>query len=370
MKRVAILGGGAFTPRLCEVMAQRWSAPAVEWVLNARRPARLDHIADECRARIRPLRPQWTVRTELDSEAAVAGADAIVLLARIGGYAARKHDEAFPQRFGQVGDEGLGLGGLANAWRTVPFMVHVGEIIATAAPTAWVINMMAPLGITTQALNDLGLRVVGLCELPGVTLEALAPNCAHFAYGGINHLGWFWDIPERPGLHPLKYYGKVFARAALPPLGRGAYLEQVSDDLVASFATPGEREIVDRVARPTPWFEQALAPCLEALLGGAPWTNFANVPNAGLIPQLPTAQVVEVPTRYDAHGLHPMPSGPLPAAIVPFLQAASAAEQQMMAAARSRARPEVAMAIRDLPLEIADNVVDAIVDCVTAEVSP
>src|SRR5437870_5388579 len=67
-------------------------------------------------------------------------------------------------------------------------------------PRAAVLNLVAPLGITTRLLLDAGLDAIGVCELPRVTLEgwiaatATAAGNTSFRYAGLNHLGWFWDV--------------------------------------------------------------------------------------------------------------------------------------------------------------------------------
>src|SRR5439155_6550493 len=88
----------------------------------------------------------------LDREAAIEGADFVVVQLRIGGQAARLVDETLPPRFGFVGQETTGAGGFAKALRTVPVVLDLAELTARrAAPTAWIVNFTNPVGIVTQA---------------------------------------------------------------------------------------------------------------------------------------------------------------------------------------------------------------------------
>ena len=137
---------------------------------------------------------------------ALSGAAAVVLLIRVGGMAARARDEELPTRYGLVGDEGVGVGGMANAWRTLPVLDRVADRIAACAPGAAVLNMMAPLGVTTRLLVERGHRAVGLCELPAVTLARwthASGSTQPLCYAGMNHLGFWWSPDMRAEAHPV-----------------------------------------------------------------------------------------------------------------------------------------------------------------------
>ena len=247
---VAVLGGGAYAARLVEVIASVPDMPALELRLHARDHGRLDVIASHAAARVVALGARHVVGAFPALDGALDGAAAVVLLVRVGGLAARAHDEAFPVRFGQVGDEGVGLGGMASAWRTVPVLDQIAARIAARAPGAHVLNLIAPLGVTTRLLTERGLRTVGLCELPVLTVErwrawAADEPAPPLAYAGLNHLGFFWcpscppldhpvlraavergEVPGelvlRLGAAPLHYFVDVFEPEAALGLGRRA----------------------------------------------------------------------------------------------------------------------------------------------------
>lgn len=371
MTRILLVGGGAFAPRACEALAeaQVGHQGAVEVVLLARRERRLDLIARHANARVRDVHPTWSVRRESDADRAIAGADAVILLARVGGHAARIHDESFPREFGLVGDEGLGPGGLANAWRTVPFMRMLAARLRHGAPDALIVNMMAPLGITTRVLIDEGIQCFGLCELPLRTLSRLGPSQGAFRYVGLNHLGWFWDVEGCPGLHPSPHYDSVFCARGKPlPAGRGAQLQSLSGRLIDSFAVTSTAPRGLEAERPTPWFEVALAPCLAAMFGATPWNGFVNVPNDGLVEELPFGHLIELAARVDAKGPHPVRPGPLPGEVVDFLKAIAASESLALAAAMERDEGRLAEAVRALPLRIAESQVAKLVARIVEDV--
>ena len=110
----------------------------------------------------------WTGRLTLtgDRDAAIDGADFVLIQLRVGGQAARLIDETLPPRFGVIGQETTGAGGFAKALRTVPVVLELAELTdRRAAPGAWIVDFTNPVGIVTQALLDDGHRAIGLCNV-------------------------------------------------------------------------------------------------------------------------------------------------------------------------------------------------------------
>jgi alpha-galactosidase/6-phospho-beta-glucosidase family protein len=389
---ISIVGGGVYAPRLCQALARVIDIRAVELRLSALDPDRLRILATHAQALVTAIRPGWTVTAAPDIDAAVAGASIVILLVRVGGFAARSWDEEFPRRFGFVGDEGLGPGGLANAWRTVPTLTEIAATIRTGAPGARILNLMAPLGITTRLLLDVGLCAIGLCELPVVTLQdwlsrAQAPaDQTRWQYGGLNHLGWFWDVRHRGcdllqlladekdtvrneypvdreilnrfQAAPLRYYYQIFdaqarARTRLEQRpNRAGELARLAGALIRYFAEspgshPGEEQL-----RPTPWLDLAVAPIAAALLNGPPHAGFANVRNAGRIPELPAEAVVELAARFTEQGCETVSPGPLPIPVASFLSQVAAVDNYAYSAATQREPQDLLKAIQAMPLPI------------------
>lgn len=346
-------------PRLCGLLAEALPRP-LHLRLHGRRPERLAVLARAARAR--------AAGTEVSAASSLAqaleGADAVILLVRVGGFAARRHDEVFPRAVGLVGDEGLGPGGLANGWRTVPFVSALAKALRTHCPGAFVANLMAPLGMTTATLHEAGLDVLGLCELPAVTRAALGHGPGEGAYGGLNHLGWFWDLPRAPGVHPLKYEGKVFGtEAGSPGAGvprpaatgvRADALAELDARLAATFAEAPERIPLAEAERATPWFEHALVPVLAARFGGPAYHGFGNLPNAGHLVEAPPEQIVEVELRLEGRRLEVRAPGPLPRQVQALFARAALAERLGLRAARARDTRLLGEAMSALPFTLSD----------------
>src|SRR6476619_8380337 len=166
--KIAVVGGGStYTPELVEGFARRADRlPIDELVLLDIDPERLEVVGGLARRMLDRL--GWTGRLTLtgDRDAAIDGADFVLLQLRVGGQAARLIDETLPLRFGVIGQETTGAGGFAKALRTVPVVLDLAEITAKrAAPGAWLVDFTNPVGIVSQALLDEGHRAIGLCNV-------------------------------------------------------------------------------------------------------------------------------------------------------------------------------------------------------------
>jgi 6-phospho-beta-glucosidase len=388
---ICIVGGGVFAPRLCEMLAEALDLPELELRLTARRPDRLRVLAHHSAARLGPMRPGWLVKGVQSLEAAFEDASIVILLVRVGGYEARAWDEEFPRRFGLMGDEGLGPGGIANAWRTLPELTRIAELLRCIAPRAHIVNLMAPLGITTRLLLDRGLEALGVCELPLTTLEGWMARAggpvsgATWSYGGLNHLGWFWNVRlgERDVLRsladarisgepvpvdrstldafqaaPLRYFYEIFDREAAQRLrlkrqpDRARHLDELSEALIHQFAKAPGCDPPEGLVRATPWLDRAVTPIVAALLTGSRYEGFVNVRNGKNIPELGSELVVELAATFSADGASPVTPGPLPRAVSEFLGRAGAAELLTFRAAQERDPQLLEAAIRALPLPI------------------
>src|SRR5262245_10861687 len=144
-------------------------------------------------------RLEWPGRLVVtdDLDAAVDGADYVLLQLRVGGQAARLLDETLPPKFGTVGQETTGAGGFAKALRTVPVVLDIADQVrARSKPDAWIIDFTNPVGIITQALLDAGHRAMGLCNV-AIGLQrrfaerfGVEPERVQLEHVGLTHLSW------------------------------------------------------------------------------------------------------------------------------------------------------------------------------------
>ena len=143
------------------------------------------------------------IQVSSDAAGAFTGADYVFSAIRVGGDRGRIIDEEVALRRGIVGQETTGPGGGAMALRTIPVVLSYCELLARVAPDAVLINFTNPAGLITQAISTQGkVRVAGVCDTPGGTVEHLA----HFlgaedvgvagSYAGLNHLGWVCSLRD------------------------------------------------------------------------------------------------------------------------------------------------------------------------------
>jgi 6-phospho-beta-glucosidase len=302
----------------------------------------------------------------------------VILMIRAGGMSARIVDETFPRSYDLAGDEGLGPGGMANALRTTSVLAPIADLVKECAPTAVIANLVAPLGITTRQLSERGLSVVGLCELPDAIerqlLNALPPDLrsVRLAYGGLNHLGWFWPtsgdgvrvlrltaaarladhaVVEQFGAIPLSYYYKIFDRRAAArlglwqELGRAEFLETLSNRVVTEMAARPGADLTSLKERETPWFDMVVAPFIAATLGGKPYVGFLNVANVWGFSNLLPQSVVELRASSHSAAWHvEVPPAP-PPSVQRFLSGIGEAESYVYKACDGHGRRAILAAL-------------------------
>ncbi|MEG3628689.1 6-phospho-beta-glucosidase [Streptomyces poriticola] len=354
MKLTVVGGGSTYTPELVDGFARlRDALPVTELVLVDPAKDRLELVGGLARRILARQGHDGRITTTSDLDAAVDGADAVLLQLRVGGQAAREQDETWPLECGCVGQETTGAGGLAKALRTVPVVLDIAERIRRANPDAWIIDFTNPVGIVTRALLQAGHRAVGLCNV-AIGLQrrfaarlGVAPGDVHLDHVGLNHLTWETGVrlggPEGEDVLPrlLTEHGDAVAadlrlpRALLDRLGvvPSYYLRYyyAHDEVVAeqrgkpsraAEVAAMERELLELYADPAldekpallarrggAYYSEAAVDLAAALLGGAGAAPYqvVNALNRGTLPFLPDDAVIEVQAAVDRKGAGPLP---------------------------------------------------------------
>jgi len=220
--KLAIIGGGGVrVPLLVNGLIGR-GLPFSDISLFDPDRARLEVIASLAAARA----GRASVTSHDSVGACVESADFVVTSIRVGGLAARQHDETAALARGIVGQETVGPGGFAMGVRTVPILNAYVREIARRAPSAWIINFSNPVGLVTQAMHRAApeLRIVGICDTPtelfaevAHALDVPAAECS-FDYTGLNHLGWVRDVRRNgqsilaPAWNDRALLGRIYSR--------------------------------------------------------------------------------------------------------------------------------------------------------------
>jgi len=128
---------------------------------------------------------------------ALRGTDAVVVAIRPGGLVQRARDEETAFSLGLIGQETVGVCGLAMACRTLPDLLEIAGDAQRLGNRPWLFNFTNPVGITTLGLHRAGFsRVLGICDSANQALYAasrflgLDPDDIQPEAFGLNHLSW------------------------------------------------------------------------------------------------------------------------------------------------------------------------------------
>ena len=178
----------------------------------------------------------WAYEVAESIQAALTGADFVVISVLPGTFEEMASDVHLPERYGiyqSVGDT-VGPGGFVRALRTIPMYVGIAEAIRDYAPKAWVINYTNPMTVCMRTLYEVfpQIRAFGCCHEVFSTQKLLAAMLEDIegitglqrteiktGVTGINHFTWLYNASyQGTDLFPLyrafadKYYEKGFTK--------------------------------------------------------------------------------------------------------------------------------------------------------------
>ncbi|NEC50713.1 6-phospho-beta-glucosidase [Actinospica acidiphila] len=393
MKLTVVGGGSTYTPELIDGFARlRDVLPVTELVLTDPATDRLDLIGPLSRRIFARLGHPGRITTTTDLDAAVEGADAVLLQLRVGGQAARLQDETWPLECGCVGQETTGAGGLAKALRTVPIVLDIADRVRRTNPDAWIIDFTNPVGIVTRALLREGHKALGLCNVAiglqrkFAALLNVTPSEVHLDHVGLNHLTWetavhvagenvlprlLADHGEKiaadlrlplPVLTTLgvipSYYLRYFyahdqvVRDMRTKPSRAAEVARMEKELLTLYADPALDEKPALLAeRGGAYYSEAAVDLAAALLRDAgSRRQVVNTLNNGTLPFLPDDAVIEVPAAVTTKGAAPLPVEPLDPLLTGLMANVTAYEDLALEAALHGGRDRVFRALLAHPL--------------------
>jgi alpha-galactosidase len=316
--------------------------------------AAVDHI-------IRAGRHPARVEAYTERSAALPGADGVVSTILVGGLDVWRTDIEIPKQYGvdiNIGDT-RGPSGIFRALRTIPVMLDICRDIERDCPGAVFLNYTNPMAMLCRAMRSASrVKVVGLCHSVQGTAAMLARwigaprDEITYLCAGINHQAWFleykWKGQDaypliRNALENEAIYNEEQVRNDMF-LHLDYYVTESSGhnseynawyrkkpDLIEKYCThgtgwnPGEHAYTIKRYAQRNWEKRRDEPIdlkrgeeyasyiFNATIGdGALFEFNGNVPNAGLIDNLPAGSCVEVPVLASKRGVDPLHVGALP----------------------------------------------------------
>ena len=309
------------------------------------------------------LGAQPTITSHLDRREALDGADYAINMIQVGGYEpATVTDFEVPKKYGlrQTIADTLGIGGIMRAIRTIPVMLDFADDMEELCPDALFINYTNPMAMLCMAMfQATDIATVGLCHSVFGTAGQLARRVGltyedvNFICAGINHMAFYLTFEHNgEDLYPqLKATTKDrelwkddLTRAQCLDLFGYAitessehfseyvpwYIKRDRPDLIEDMQIPLDEYIRRCIVQNESWVSTRDKMLRDEELGehkqtreygtyiihsmetGQPRVVYGNVPNQGLITNLPDSACVEVPCMVDRNGLQPVAIGELP----------------------------------------------------------
>ena len=298
-----------------------------------------------------------------DRKQALKGADYVVNDIQVGGYEpCTVTDFEIPKKYKlrQTIADTLGIGGIFRALRTIPVMLDFAHDMEEVCPDAWFLNYVNPMAMNTGAMQRAtGIKTVGLCHSVQACAQTIMTsvgmeydNTVQWKIAGINHMAWLleitkdgkdlypeikerslkqgapeWDRVRHEIMHTFGYYvteSSEHNSEYMPYFIKGRYPELIEKYNIPLDEYP--RRCVNQIAGWKKMREELVGNnnldhqrsheyasyIMEAMETNNPYKIGGNVPNTGIITNLPSEACVEVPCLVDASGVNPCYVGNLP----------------------------------------------------------
>ena len=413
MTKIAFIGAGSlgFTRKLVRDLLTFPRLEDAQITLMDIDSERLDYAHQSVQKIISAGQRPATVEATLNRSKALEGADVVLTTILAGNTDVWRYDVEIPKQYGidiNVGDT-RGPSGIFRFLRTLPPMMEIVQDMERYCPQAILLNYTNPMAMLCGALQrQTFIPVTGLCHSVQGTASMLArwigapDGEITYTCAGINHQAWYLDyrwngqdayhlihkaVTERPEI-----YQEEIVRNEMF-LHLGYYVTESSGhnseynwwfrkrpDLIEKYClhgtgwNPGEYAYIlkeyqqtentwkdsvqEELARPLQPEDlqrghEYAAYIINALQGGEMFKFNGNVPNTGLIPNLPEGACVEVPVLVDKAGFQPIQVGPLPPEAALLTQLSSGIEEMAIQAALTGDPVAIFRAIAHDPLTAA-----------------
>ena len=218
---ITIAGGGStFTPGIIMMLLNHQEEfPIRKICLYDNDKERQETIAKACEILLKERTPHIDFSYTVEPEAAFTDVDFVMAHVRVGKYAMREKDEKIPLKYGVVGQETCGPGGIAYGMRSIGGILEILDYMEKYSPNAWMLNYSNPAAIVAEATRRLRpkSRIINICDMPlGIMMHmaqiiGVSEKDFDISYFGLNHFGWWTKIKDKEGndlIPRLKEYVK------------------------------------------------------------------------------------------------------------------------------------------------------------------
>ncbi|VGE32209.1 6-phospho-beta-glucosidase [Klebsiella pneumoniae] len=424
LKIVVIGGGSSYTPELIEVLLNRYHEMPVAslWLVDIEEgKEKVEIIAGLARRMIAKAGLTIEVVATLDRESALRDADFVCSQFRAGCLDARISDERISLKYGLIGQETNGLGGFANACRTIPIALEIAADMERLCPDAWLLNFTNPSGMVTEAiLRHSRIKAVGLCNVPVIMQKGITTllQCADekevvMQVAGLNHFifvrqilhkgkEWLPEViaeinagrdPLVPrNIPPFRWPSHLLQGLGMIPCAYLRYYYMKDDLLRQELAEAGgegtrgevvkqlEKILFDQYRDPHlavkpkalegrggQYYSEAACELMNAIYNDKRIIMHVNTRNNGAISGLPDDCAVEVSSLITASGPLPLNVAPFPEDTLRLLQLMKSFERLTIEAALTGNRHTAWRALMLNPLIVSGEKLELALDEVIAE---
>ncbi|HCJ3306889.1 6-phospho-beta-glucosidase [Klebsiella pneumoniae] len=424
LKIVVIGGGSSYTPELIEGLLNRYHEMPVAslWLVDIEEgKEKVEIIAGLARRMIAKAGLTIEVVATLDRESALRDADFVCSQFRAGCLDARISDERISLKYGLIGQETNGLGGFANACRTIPIALEIAADMERLCPDAWLLNFTNPSGMVTEAiLRHSRIKAVGLCNVPVIMQKGITTllQCADekevvMQVAGLNHFifvrqilhkgkEWLPEViaeinagrdPLVPrNIPPFRWPSHLLQGLGMIPCAYLRYYHMKDDLLRQELAEAGgegtrgevvkqlEKILFDQYRDPHlavkpkalegrggQYYSEAACELMNAIYNDKRIIMHVNTRNNGAISGLPDDCAVEVSSLITASGPLPLNVAPFPEDTLRLLQLMKSFERLTIEAALTGNRHTAWRALMLNPLIVSGEKLELALDEVIAE---
>ncbi|QDP41825.1 6-phospho-beta-glucosidase [Radiobacillus deserti] len=418
IKVVTIGGGSSYTPELVEGFIKRYEELPISelWLVDIPQgKEKLEIVGNLAKRMVQKASVPMEIHLTLDRKEALSGADFVTTQLRVGLLDARAKDERIPLKYGVIGQETNGPGGLFKGLRTIPVILDICKDIEELCPDAWLINFSNPAGMVTEAVLRYSniKKTIGLCNVPvgmrmGVAeMLDVAPERVHIDFAGLNHmvyglnvyldgklvtdqvldilssgasmtmknivdLGWEPDFIKALRVLPCPYHryyyqtGKMLAQQAEELNEKGTRAEVVQGleaELFELYKDPTlDIKPPQLEQRGGAYYSDAACNLINSIYNDKNDIQPVNTRNNGAIASIPHDSAVEVNCVITREGPKPIAVGDLPVAVRGLVQQIKSFERVAAEAAVTGDYHKALLAMTINPLVPSDTVAKEMLD--------